>query len=111
MGVSGQQALNFSMNSQVVAVDQDQIVLNLNELDKIFAVYHSNQDNASFLKTKGILREKNSMLPTLKEKAIFFTCQDDTVYESVLDDLRQEHTKMTKENKKWMFKKGVQAKK
>ncbi len=42
---------------------------------------------------------------------MFFTSQDDTVYESVLDDLRKEHGKLTKENKKWMYKKGVPAKK
>lgn len=93
------------MNQQqnaVPKIDQDQqIHLNLEELEKIFNVYHANSE--SFFKSKAVLRDNNSSIPTLKEKALFFTCYDDSVYESVLDDLKREFVSHTKDKKKWIY--------
>ena len=77
-------------------------MLNLEEMEKIFALYHTDP----FFKAKSILRDNNSCLPTLKERSLHFTCYDDTVYESVQDGLTKEYLSQIKENKKWMYKKG-----
>jgi hypothetical protein len=65
------------------------VVLGLEELEKIYSVYHGSGNNNDFLQSKAVLREKNSNIPLLKEESLFFNCYDNSVYESVLDDLRK----------------------
>ncbi|CDW88748.1 UNKNOWN [Stylonychia lemnae] len=84
-------------------LDQGKVILALEELDKIYSVYHEGKDANMFLKASTIIRDKNSAIPVLKEKAMFFNFNDDSVYESVLEELRNSHIRITKDNKKWML--------
>ena len=62
------------------------MVLGLEELEKIYQFYHGTNNENDFIKAKSIIRDKNSSIPLLGKESLFFTCYDDTVYESVLDD-------------------------
>jgi hypothetical protein len=74
----------------------------LEELEAIYKNYYGNETAGnSYFKDTGILREKNSAIPVLKEHALFFNCYDDSVYESVLDDLKQEYARMMKDRSAW----------
>ena len=86
--------------------DEDLLILGSEELQKIFNVYHQGDSNKIFSSTS-VLREKNSQIPVLKEKSGFFKCSDDSVYESVLDEIKKEHAKHIKEPRKWHFKRTV----
>jgi hypothetical protein len=53
--------------------------------------------------SSGIKREKGSIIPVLNKNSLFFTCYDDHVYESVLDDQRKEYIKLSNDNKPWLY--------
>ena len=50
-----------------------------------------------YFDSKTILKEKGANIPYLKPGSLFFTCYDDNVYESVLDDLKKEYKKFYKD--------------
>lgn len=77
------------------------MVLGLEELEKIFTIYHGG--NEDIFRSASIIRDQKSEIPTLKKDALFFTCYDDSVYESVLDDMKKEFGKLTRDKKKWLF--------
>lgn len=58
-----------------------------------------------YFKDKRILRDdKNkSKIAVLGKDSLFFSCYDDNVYESVLDDLRRDYINKTKNNPKWLY--------
>ena len=70
--------------NQIQQDEDDVMILGLEELEKIFTIYHGGNDD--YFKSTSIIREKKSAIPNLNPNSLFFTCYDDSVYESVLDD-------------------------
>lgn len=77
------------------------MILNLEDLEKIFTIYHG--CNEDYLNSKTVVRDQISNVPTLKQNSLFFTCYDDSVYESILEDQKKEFAKMTRDKKKWLY--------
>ena len=75
----------------------------MEELQAIYNNYYGNNEGSDYFKDNKILRDNNSNIPVLKKEALFFTCYDDSVYESVLDDMKKEYSKYMKESKPWHF--------
>ncbi len=72
------------------------IVLNLEELERIYKIYHGSSSHKYF-ESKTIVKEQDASIPHLKQGSLFFTCYDDNVYESVLDELKNEYKQYYKD--------------
>jgi hypothetical protein len=66
----------------------------------VFDAYHQ-KDTNDFNKSTSILREKNCQVPVLKEKSAYFKINDDTVYESVLEEMQKEFGRLTKDQRRF----------
>lgn len=86
--------------SPMNTIEQDEpVVLGLDELERIFQAYHGDKTSSNYFQCKTIERERKSNVPLLERQSLFFTCFDDNVYESVLEDLKKEYTENGKDSK------------
>jgi hypothetical protein len=86
--------------------DDDLLILGCEELQKIFDVYHQVDSNDFNMSTTILREKKNSQIPVLKVRSGFFKVYDDSVYESVLEEIQNNFKKLTQEDKKWHFKRA-----
>ena len=77
--------------------------MGLEELEKIYSIYHGDGKTNNYFVSTNIQRDKNSGVPILGQHSLFFNCYDDSVYDSVLDDQRKEYLKIIKESKIWHY--------
>ena len=76
-------------------IDSEMVALKVDELERIFSIFH--QDDQSFAHVELGESRKQTCVPHLKMRSNFFCAVTDDIYETVLEDLRDEYMQLCNE--------------
>lgn len=88
------EGLNFGSDQQ----QQDNITLSLEELEKIFDLFHPKPQNFEDCEIRD--SHRLTCIPHMTMNSMFFACYSDEIYDTILEDLRENYINLCNE---WLF--------